>query len=180
MRNFMLIFTVTVFFVGTVWTSDSFAFDESVSLSQATDGSITATLSGMRYPCTYGFNGAPIVTISGNQITINSPAVGMGCPPMPGDVPFAFSQSTGLGVLPDGAYTLRWSQTDAGPTFQVQLQFFVNLGLLSLSNPAPIPTLSSWSIAILVVLMCVGLLRRGSPNAAVNRTCAETRAGRLL
>ena len=180
MRNFTFIFTVTALIVGTLWISDSFAFDESVSLSQAADGSITATLSGMRYPCTYGFNGVPIVTISGNQITLNSPAVGMGCPTLPGDVPFAFTQSTSLAVLPDGAYTLRWSQTDAVPTFQVQLQFFINLGLLSLSNPAPIPTLSPWSIAVLVLLMFVGLLGRGFPNPAVNRTCAKSRAGRLL
>lgn len=144
----------------TFWVPDSCAFDEGLTLGQSADGTITTTLSGFRPPCSYGFVGLPDITISGGQILIVSHAFAMGCPSLEGADPMLFTQNAILGVLADGAYTLRWTQTDAAPTFQVKQQFWVKAGLLSVPSPETIPALSQWSLILSVLLMCyVGSLR---------------------
>ena len=137
----------------TVWIPDARAFGESVTLDQSPDGTITATLAGMLYRCTYGFGGAPVVTISADQILIVSHVIGMGCPIFQVGDPFPFTQSARLGVLADGAHALRWTQTDLAPKFQVQQSFFVDAGNLSIP-PEPIPTASRQSLFLLALLIC--------------------------
>jgi hypothetical protein len=132
---------------------DAYAFNEEVTLDQSATGTITATLSGFLYPCSYGFAGSPVVTISGTQISIVSHAVAMGCPVLQGAQPFAFTQSATLGVLADGAYALRWTQTDAAPTFQVDQPFALTVGLLSVAGPTPAPALSQWSLFAAMLLV---------------------------
>ena len=147
----------------TFWVSDACAFDERVTLSQSADGSITTTLWGSRFPCSYGFVGAPIIAISGDQILVASHAVAMGCPIFEGADPFPFTQNATLGLLADGFYTLRWTQTDAAPNFQIQQQFSVRAGFLSVSSLEPIPTSSRWSFFLSILLVCFIGSRRWPP-----------------
>jgi hypothetical protein len=146
----------------------AYAFNEEVTLDRSAGGTITATLSGFLYPCSYGFAGSPVVTISGNQISIVSHAVALGCPVAAGAQPFAFSQSATLGVLADGAYAFRWTQTDAAPTFQVNQPFALAAGLLAVAGPTPAPALSQWSVFLAILL--VGYLgsRRWNPLRRFN------------
>ena len=147
----------------TLWVPDARAFDERVTLSQSADGTITTTLSGSLFPCSYGFVGAPVIAISAGQILITSHAVAMGCPIFEGADPIPYTQNATLGLLADGAYTLRWTQTDAAPHFQIQQQFSVKAGFLSVPSIEPIPTSSRWSLFLSILLMCYVASRRWRP-----------------
>jgi len=135
------------------WVPDAGAFDERVTLTQSAGGSITATLSGSLFPCTYGFAGAPVITRSAGQVLIASNAVAMGCPVFEGAKAVPFMQDATLGPLADGAYTLRWTQTDAAPQFQIQQQFSVKAGFLSVPGLEPVPTSSHWSLFLSMLLV---------------------------
>ena len=133
------------------------AFNEGLTIEQSAGGSITATVSGLLYPCSYGFAGEPSVTISAGEILIVSHAVAMGCPILLVAEPVPFAQKASLGVLANGAYTVSWTQTDVSPTFQVQRQFSVAAGFLVAPSPAPIPALSPWCLVLSVLLVgCLG------------------------
>lgn len=156
-RRILTIATILI----TFWCHNSNAFDEQVSLHQLGDGTLTSVLSGFLYPCTYGFVGVPTITTSPGQILIVSHVVAMGCPVVEGAEAVIFTQNANLGVLPDGNYTLDWTQTDIAPTFQVRKQFWVKAGLLSLPNPEAIPSSSSWSLLLSAFLVCcIGLVFR--------------------
>lgn len=176
LRQATRLITASAMMALTAWVPDSSAFAESVTLNQSADGTVTATLSGMLYRCTYGFGGAPVVTISADQILIVSHVIGMGCPIFQVGTPFPYTQSAPLGVFADGGYTLRWTQKDTAPTFEVQQQFFVNAGNVSMASPEPIPTMSQWSLFLLALLICLaGSLRWRSMRPASERSSAPQR-----
>src|SRR5664279_6177965 len=103
----------------------------------------------------------PTISSAPGQIFVVSHAVTMGCPIVQGAEPFMFTQNAALEVLPDGVYTLEWTQADAAPIFQVRQQFRVKAGLLSVPSPEPIPTLSPWPLFLSAFLTCcVGVFYR--------------------
>ena len=138
------------------WLPDARAFGEVLLIEQSTEGNIAVTLSGYRYPCSFGFVGDPEVTIAGARILIVSRTVAMGCPIHDDDKPFHYGQRALLGVLADGAYTVSWTQANNGPEIAVERNFGVKSGQLVLPAPAPIPALPPRSLVLLLLL--VGLL----------------------
>jgi hypothetical protein len=130
----------------------------------------------MLYRCTYGFSGAPVITISADQILIVSHVIGLGCPIFQDGYPIPFTQSARLPLLADGGYTLRWAQKEMTPTFEVQQQFFVNAGSVSMASPEPIPAASRWSLFVLALVICLaGSLRWRRMRCASGASSAPRR-----
>jgi hypothetical protein len=152
MRRILRLCAASIFAALLVWDSDAEAFGETVALTQAADGSIGASLSGVLYPCTYGFAGST-VTVSGSEVRVVSHVVGLGCPIRLDAFPSSYGQSATLGVLADGVYTLRWVQPSLTPTFEVEQLFFVRDGTLFVPAPEAVPAVSSWAIALLALLV---------------------------
>jgi len=125
------------------------AFDEQLMLSQAPDRSVTFSLHGFRYPCTFAVT-APIVTVSSGQVLLTSQVFQLGCPTIPGASPSPYTQLASVGILPDGAYIVIWK---ASTLFSVEAPFQIQGGLLVRAEPAPVPSVGRWSLALLILVL---------------------------
>lgn len=154
---------MTAIAVAALLPSTAHALGETTTLSQSSHGSVDATLSGLRYPCTFAFFGSPLVRISANDILVISRVVGLGCPIIAGSSPNPYQQSATFGPLADGAYIARWTTGDPRPgddvqpsdtpEFDVRQSFVLREGVLVAAGPVPIPGLSDLSL-----ILCSGLL----------------------
>jgi hypothetical protein len=155
-----------------LYCSSAHALDEQLSITQAIDGTITATLSGLRYPCTYAWAGTPTVMIDAYAIAIASPAVGLGCPVRADDAPTAFAIDAVLGILTDGSYVVRWTVSGAA-SYQVRTSFTVAGGTVPQSVASVgVPTLSLASTAGLALLLTL------SGAALIARPCRRSSSAR--
>ena len=151
-------------FLLALFSTGSCALYEQLTIAQAPDRSITVSLHGFTYPCGY-FVEVPSVTVSSDQIVLTSTLLALACPGIPGATPVLYTQVASAGVLPDRTYVVTWKTAPPSATtgFSVQTQFQIRAGLLVLPDPEPLPSLSQWSLGLLVALLLFGGCCIGSP-----------------
>jgi hypothetical protein len=85
------------------------AANERVTFQKDTDGSIIATVSGLRPPCSFEFLQSS-VAVAGFSVSIVTDTAEALCPvPFPPSPPSPYSFSVNLGRLSDGTYSVGWS-----------------------------------------------------------------------
>jgi hypothetical protein len=101
-----------------ILATNCYGANEYISFGQSASGNALATIHGNVLFCDalilYGFVGLPQVSVTQEDIAIESVAAGGECanpgpPPYPPPVPYQVT--VGLGVLADGEYSVAWTYT---------------------------------------------------------------------
>jgi hypothetical protein len=171
-----------------LWAANLYGYNEQLTIAQAPDRTISARIDGIKPACpSLIFDGIPVVTISGSQISVLSSAflAAATCPNTPGGPqPFPYSLSAHVGIIPDGQYTLHWVRQPAQPLppeedalvrFDVQSRFVLRAGVLSIQEPQGVPVLSTPLMLLLgFVLVMTAWVCRVFPAAP--RQCGPRRS----
>lgn len=135
----------------------AYAQSAQLSISQAADRTISATLS-VTYvtSCSLNFP-PPAVSRSGNAISVLTQNLGTPCLPRP-TVTRSFTFVAPLGTLPAGTYTLAWQYPTftmvVGPDVTITTSFTVDAaGTLVLPLPEPVPATDAGVLAALSLLL---------------------------
>ena len=167
-----------VFAAVTLWATGACASNERLTITQATDGTIAAAVNGIKPACpVFVFYRRPTVSISGAQISVFSLAdialaICLFTPPGTLIAPLPYKEVASIGILPDGAYALRWTaqvsppispDLDALAGFDVRSPFEVRGGALILGAPPAVPLLNTLLLFLLGLVLAVIAWIAGSP-----------------
>lgn len=136
---------------------------EHVTASQAADGSVLITLTGMT---SCGVPSVSNTSVVGSNVTITSDFANPGPPCGPGPL-VPYSVTANLGHVPDGTYSVVWSfvltppGTSAFATFSGQ--FTLSGGILL--GPLAVPTMGWPGYMALAALILLFSMRRRKPLA---------------
>ncbi len=141
---------ILVFFV----ERPAYALYERLDLSQSINGEITATLSGIHYPCTFGFGGTSVSTPSPGEFLVQSTIVPQGCP-QNSQPPSPYSITATVGTLLDGNYSITWAFIAfpgvSTPEIIATQTFIIKSGVL-INSAVSVPVFTEWGMIIFLIL----------------------------
>jgi len=146
---------VLAFCVAGTLLADSSPVIATTANTPGSGGSVVSTLSGSITYCSIAISGAPVATVTGNQVNVVTPYVIGECSGiLPGVVypRTPFTLPVNLGALPDGHYDVTWTFTGPMNPFVVSTSSFT---IASGAVVGDVPLFSPAVDAMLGVLLCV-------------------------